>query len=279
MIQSEGRFPAVRGLSSAYRVWEPEAGPRAAIVLVHGLGDHCGRYGNVVNHLVPPGYAVYGLDQIGHGASEGKREYIERFTDFTDTLDILVRMVKGWQPDIPLFLLGHSLGGLIATVYLLEHQAEFRGAVLSAPAVMAGKGIPRAAIMATRILSALAPRLGVSALDAGTVSSDPQVVKAYLEDPLVFHGKTPARTGAEALKAIARVSVEAHALTLPLLIVQGGADLLADPAGARMLFDKVSSPDKTLRIYPGLHHEVFNEPEREQVLRDVASWLGRRIAS
>jgi acylglycerol lipase len=259
-------------------VWEPEGNPRAAVVIVHGLGDHCGRYGNLVNHLVPLGYAVYGLDHIGHGASEGKRTYIERFTDFTETLDRYVRMVKGWQPDIPLFLLGHSLGGLIATVYLLEHQDEFRGAVLSAPAVKVGESIPRAAIAATRILSALAPRLGVSALDARTVSSDPLVVRAYLEDPLVFHGKTPARTGAEALKAIARVSAEAHVLTLPLLIMQGGADRLSDPNGARMLFDAVASPDKTLRIYPGLHHEVFNEPEREQVLGDVASWLGARIA-
>jgi acylglycerol lipase len=273
MNQIEGQFQGARNASIYYQAWLPEGEPRAVLLVVHGLGEHCGRYMNVVHHFVPLGYAVYGLDHICHGKSEGERECVERFDDLTDTLTIYYDMVQGWQPGKPIFLLGHSMGGLIASHYLLDHQDKFAGAVVSAPAVKVGEGISQATILLGKILSAIAPKAGVLALDAQMISRDPDVVQAYADDPLVFHGKTPARLAAEMLKAMLRVTAEAGKIALPLLILQGSEDKLVDPAGAQMLYDKASSTDKTLQVYEGLYHEVFNEPERGRVLQDVERWL------
>ncbi|MGD0950737.1 MAG: lysophospholipase [Candidatus Binatia bacterium] len=241
------------------------------------LGEHSGRYMNVVNHFVPLGYAVYGLDHIGHGKSEGMREVVERFDDYTDTLTIYCNMVKGWQTGKPVFLLAHSMGGLIATYYLLDHQADFRGAVISAPAIKVSASISQAAITMGKILSVLAPKAGVLALDVNGISRDSEVVKAYVNDPLVFHGKTPARQAAELVKTMLRVTAGVDKITLPFIVVQGGQDKLVNPAGAQMLYDKASSKDKTIRVYDGLYHEVFNEPERSRVLKDVETWLAAHI--
>jgi len=127
MDHVEGNFKGVRNANVYYQAWLPEGNVRAVLLVVHGLGEHSGRYMNVVNYFVPLGYAVYGFDHIGHGRSEGEREVVERFTDYTDTLAIYCELVKGWQTGKPIFLLGHSMGGLIATHYLLDHQADSRG--------------------------------------------------------------------------------------------------------------------------------------------------------
>jgi acylglycerol lipase len=232
---------------------------------------------NVVNHFVPLNVAVYGLDHLGHGKSEGAREVVERFEDYTEPLALYYNRVKGWQAGKPIFLFGHSLGGLIATYYLLDHQADFQGAVISAPAIKAGDSVSPVTIALGKVLSVVAPRAGVLALDAGLISRDPEVVRAYVHDPLVFHGKTPARLAAEMLKAMERVTAEVAKIALPFLAIQGGEDKLVDPGGAQMLYDKAQSRDKTLKIYPGLYHEVFNEPERAQVLGDVESWLAVHV--
>jgi acylglycerol lipase len=277
MKHIEGNFKGVRNASIYYQAWLPDGNVNAVLLVVHGLGEHCGRYMNVVNHFVPLGYGVYGLDHIGHGKSGGEREVVERFEDFTDTLAIYHNMVKGWQAGKPVILLGHSMGGLIATRYLIDHQDDFRGAVISAPAIKVSDSISRATITIGKILSVLAPKAGVLALNPSGVSRDPAVVAAYLNDPLVFHGKTPARLAAELLKTMLRTTAEAGKITLPFIVVQGGEDKLVDPAGAQMLYDKASSKDKTIKVYEGLYHEVFNEPERARVLRDVETWLATRV--
>jgi acylglycerol lipase len=277
MNHVEGNFKGVRNANIYYQAWLPEGNVRAVLLVVHGLGEHSGRYMNLVNHVVPLGYTVYGLDHIGHGKSEGAREVVERFEDYTDTLAIYHNMVKGWQTGKPIFLLGHSMGGLIASDYLIEHQAHFRGAVISAPAIKVSDSISRATIAIGKILSVLAPKAGVLALNPNGVSRDPEVVAAYLNDPLVFHGKTPARLAAELLKAMLRVTAEAGRITLPFIVVQGGEDKLVAPAGAQMLYDKASSEDKTIKVYEGLYHEMFNEPERARVLKDVETWLAAHV--
>jgi alpha-beta hydrolase superfamily lysophospholipase len=277
MKHVEGEFTGIQSTNIYYQGWLPEGEARAVLLIVHGLGEHCGRYMNVVNHFVPLRYAVYGLDHIGHGKSGGEREFVERFSDFTDTLLLYYAMVSEWQPGLPIYLLGHSLGGAIATYHLLDRQQDFEGAILSAPAVEIGKGVSQITILMSRLLAKVAPKMGLVTLDPSGISKDPQVVEDYVNDPLVFHDKTPARLGAELLGAMMRITDEAGKLTLPLIIVQGGADSMIEPSGAQMLYDKASSEDKTIRIYEGLYHEVFNEPEREMVLKDVEDWLESRV--
>jgi acylglycerol lipase len=277
MQHIEGTFQGVRNIAVYYQGWLPDGKVKAVLLVVHGLGEHSGRYRNVVNHFVPLGYAVYGFDHIGHGKSGGMREYVERFEEFTDTLTMYSAMVKDWQTGKPIVLLGHSMGGLIAAHYLLDHQAEFKCAVISAPAVKIGASISPATIALGKVLSVLLPKAGIMPVDPNGVSRDPEVVKAYASDPLVFHGKTPARLAAELLKAMRRVSAETEKITLPFLTLQGSEDKIVDPGSAQMLYDQAGSKDKTIKIYAGLYHEVFNEPERTRVLKDVETWLATRI--
>jgi len=273
MKHQEGFFKGVREANIYYQSWLPEGELKAVLLIIHGLAEHSGRYGNVVNHFVPLGYAVYGIDHLGHGKSEGRRVHVERFDDYTNTLKVYFDMIQRWQPGKPIFLVGHSMGGLISAVYLLDHQAELAGAVLSGAAVKIPNHVTPAMLLVNKILSALIPKFGLLPLDAVGVSRDPLVVQAYVSDPLVHRGKATARLAAEMLKAMQYVSGQAARITLPILIVQGSADRLVDPAGARMLYEAVSSADKEIKIYDGLYHEVFNEPEHDKVLRDVEIWL------
>jgi acylglycerol lipase len=273
MNHIEGNFKGVRTINCYYQGWLPEEDEDAVILIVHGLGEYSGRYMNVVNHLSPLGYALYGLDHIGHGKSDGQREFVERFDDFTDDLTIFYSMVKVWHPNKPIFLLGHSLGGLIAPYYLLNQQDNFKGAIFSAPLVKVPANISPITVLMGRLLSSIAPRTGVLPLNARGISKDQDVVNAYINDPLVFHGKTPARLAAEMLKAMHYVTANIDKITLPFITLQGSADQLVDVGGAQLLYDKASSVDKTIKIYDGLYHEIFNEPERAIVLKDLDTWL------
>jgi alpha-beta hydrolase superfamily lysophospholipase len=277
MHHQEGFFKGVRNVDNYHQCWLPDSPPKAVLLLVHGLGEHSGRYANLVEHFVPLGYAVYGIDHVGHGRSGGTRVYVERFEDFLAPLTMFCGMVRAQQPGVPIFLVGHSMGGLIGAAYLLDHADGLQGAVLSGPSVKVPDDISPAVLFVGKVLSALLPGIGILALDAGGISRDPAVVEAYVKDPLVYTGKTTARLGAEMLETMRRVVSQAAQIRLPLLILQGGADRLVDPDGARMLHDLVGSSDKTLKVYEGLYHEVYNEPERGQVLRDVERWLEARI--
>jgi len=275
MNHQEGDFKGIRDLKIYYQCWLPEKDPKAVLLIVHGLAEHSGRYMNLVNHFVPLGYAIYGVDHIGHGKSDGLRVYVERFEDFTDTLKDFSHMIRDWQPKKPIFLIGHSMGGLISSIFLLDHQDELSGAVLSGPSVKV-PDMSSVTILAGKLFSTLMPKLGLLALEADGVSRDPEVVKAYINDPLVYTGKITARLAAELLKAMKSAAAGASKITLPILIAQGSEDRLVDPDGAQMLHDTVGSVDKTLKIYDGLYHEIFNEPEHQKVLGDVEAWLESR---
>ena len=277
MKHREETFSGIRGTTIYCQDWQPDDAPQAVLVIVHGLAEHCGRYGNLVDRFVRRGYAVHAHDHIGHGRSEGRRVFVRRFEDLTDVLEIQVNRVFDQHPDAPVYLVGHSIGALIGAVFLLDRQEAFAGAILSGSVVKVPENISPIVVAMARVLSAILPKVGVSSVDAQGVSRDPAVVKAYLDDPLVYTGKTTARMGAEMLKAMRRTTREAARLTLPLLILHGSEDTLADPDGARMLHDAASSPDKTLKIYHGLHHEIYNEPEHDQVLGDVEAWLTARL--
>ena len=279
MKHQDGDFKGVRDTNIYYQYWLPEGESKAILLVVHGLAEHSGRYMNVVNHLVPSGYAVYGIDHIGHGKSGGKRAYVKRFQDYTKTLKDYFDMIREWQPEKPIFLIGHSMGGLISAAYLLEYQDELSGAVLSGPSIKVPDNISPAVIFAGKMLSILIPKAGLIQLDAEGVSRDPSAVDAYVNDPLVYTGKATARLGAELLKTMQRVTEQATRIRLPIMIVQGGDDKLVDPSGARLLYDLISSKDKTIKIYNGFYHEVFNEPEHEQVLNDVKTWIDAHLGA
>jgi acylglycerol lipase len=279
MNHLEGYFKGVQGANLYYQGWLPEGRTVAVLLIVHGLAEHSGRYGNVVNHFVPQGYAVYGIDHPGHGHSDGPRAYVERFQDFLDPLKVFLGRIRGWQPEIPIFLVGHSLGGLISAAYLLNRPDEPAGAILSAPSVKMPGSVSTLTLIAGKVFSALFPKMGLVRLEADRVSRDPAVVRAYRSDPLVFTGRITARLGTELLEAMDRVLAEAQKIRLPLLILQGAADKLVDPQGAQLLFDRVGSVDKAIRVYEGLYHEVFNEPEHDQVLGDVEKWLSEQLES
>jgi len=273
MRHQDGTFPGVAGARIYHQSWLPDGTAKAGILLVHGLAEHSGRYSNLVNHMVARDYAVYGLDHIGHGKSEGTRVYVGEFADYTDVLDSYVKQVRATHPNMPIFLYGHSIGALIAAVFLLDYPVDLAGVVFSGPCVKVPANVSAVTVLLAKILSHVVPKLGLSAIDASGISCDPAQVQAYIDDPLVYCGKTTARLASELLKAMRRISDEAAAITLPTLIVQGGADTVVDPDGAQMLHSAINSRDKTLKIYDGFYHEVHNEPEHAQVLADISAWL------
>jgi acylglycerol lipase len=273
MRREEGNFTGRGGPEIHWQAWLPENAARAAVVIAHGAAEHSGRYAPVAARLVDAGYAVYALDHRGHGRSSGPRTVIDDAGAALADLDHLVELVGG-QP----FLLGHSMGGCLGLAYALEDQTRIAGLILSGP-LIALKGV-RPILALSRTLAAVAPRLGVYAVEAEAISRDPDQVRRYAEDPLVDRGRLPVRTVAEFAGEIATFKRRSPGLTLPLLILQGGADRIVPPAGAKQLFRRAGSTDKTLKLYEGLYHEIFHEaePERTVVLDDLVGWLDAHAA-
>lgn len=268
----EGRLVGARDVELFWQGWEPAGQVSGVVLLCHGLGEHSGRYGNVVEALLPDGWAVYGLDHRGHGLSGGRRAHLDDYRDFLVDFDVFRRVVVARHPDIPVFLLGHSMGGQIALAYALDHQAELRGLVLSAPA-LASDAVPKAAIPVLRAVGQFLPTLRPAGIDATKISKDPAVVAAYQADPLVHHGKPTLGLSLGLFGQFGVLPERARALRIPLLLQHGGKDVLADPAGSRLLESTSGSPETTVRWYDDLWHEIYNEPERAQPLADLREWL------
>jgi alpha-beta hydrolase superfamily lysophospholipase len=276
---SDGTFDSGDAGQVYWQSWTPAESPRAVLLLVHGLAEHSGRYEGFAEFFTSAGFAVHALDHPGHGRSAGHRCHIGRFADFTNTLERYLALVKTTHPGTPIFLVGHSMGGLIAASFLIERQSQFAAAVLSGPAIRAPQQPSRFALFVMRIISRLLPRLGVLQLDSSGVSKDPDVVSKYDNDPLVFRGKVTARLAAELFSEMDKVLAEAATIRLPLLILHGGSDSLTDVAGSKALHEAVSSTDKEIIVYDGLYHEIFNEPERIAVMTDMKDWLEVQLAS
>jgi alpha-beta hydrolase superfamily lysophospholipase len=268
------RHSTARGTSRLYQqTWEPDTQARAVVLLIHGLGEHSGRYAHVAAHLTQRGFAVYALDHYGHGKSDGHAGFVERFGVYLDGVDALLEKAGAEHPSLPVLLLGHSMGGLIAATWLLENQDAARACVLSGPALKTDQA-PAALLLAlNRLLSALVPTLPMIQLDASGVSRDPAVVDAYVNDPLVFHGKLSARLIAELSATMDDTLSRAAEIHIPVFFMHGEEDLLTSPSGSQEMFANVGSADKTLKLYPGLYHEIFNEPEQDAVLADMSTWL------
>jgi acylglycerol lipase len=277
MTHVDGRLQGAGGTEIYWQAWQP-AHAHAVVVLAHGAGEHSGRYAHVGERLAGAGYAVHALDHRGHGRSAGPRMYIDRVDDVVADLGTFIASVRAQYPEVPLVLLGHSMGGLVALRYAIHHQDSIDALVLSGPLAALAAATPLQR-MAAQALSAVAPRLGLIAVEPALVSRDPEVVRAYVEDPLVFHGKLPARTIAQLAATVRRFPDEAPAIRVPLLVMLGSADRLVPPEGGRMVHDRAASADKTLIVYDGLYHEILNEPEKDRVMADLVAWLDARYAA
>lgn len=273
MKHQEGKFQDNKGQSLYYQSWTPEGEAKAAALIVHGLNEHSGRYQDLAAFLTENDYAVYSLDLPGHGKSYGLRSYVDDLQDFIDPLEIYQDMIREWHPGLPIYLLGHSMGGTISAAYLIEHQDKFAGAVLSGPLVKVPDYVSNFTLKIGEILSAVLPKMRIISIDAQAVSRDPAVVEDYLNDPLVFTGKVTARISNEINKAIAIIEEKGSMISIPLLLLHGSADRLCESAWSEYLNDLVSSQDKKLIIYEGLYHEVYNEPEADTVFADLLNWL------
>ena len=267
------------GAKLHWQKWLPDNDPKAIILLVHGYAEHAGRYQYFAEHCVGRGYAVFAVDHWGHGRSEGTPGYVPDFSVFHDGVDQLFARAKQDFPQLPVMLVGHSMGGLISATYLLANQSKFSACVLSGPAVKAAEE-PSAFLKAiSGFLSRFFPKLGVLELDPNGVSRDPQVVADYLADPLVYNGKMGARLAAEMLANMTQIQKKAGQISLPMLLLHGEKDSLAAAEGSKFLDSHISSSDKKLIIYPELFHEIFNEPEKDVVLNDMTDWLDKQLAA
>lgn len=276
MTHDEATFTGASGGPIFWQSWSPGT-VKAVVVLVHGISEHTGRYAHVAERLNDAGYAVFAPDHQGHGRSGGTPGNIGRMAWVRADLDHVRRLGEAAYPGLPVFVLGHSLGGLIALDYVIDRGQEgLAGLALSGAAVDPSVGSALEKKLAP-LLSALVPNAPVVDLGSDGISRDPAVVVAYRADPLVYNGKVRARSGAETLAATARVSARMGELSLPVLIMHGSGDTLAAPAGSRLVNDRIGSRDKTLRMYDGLFHEIFNEPEQDQVLDDLADWLDQHV--
>lgn len=274
MQMTEFHFTGAGGVQIYAASWLPEGAPRDHLVLAHGYGEHLGRYQAVAEYFTAAGYAVHALDHRGHGKSGGARAVIDSFANADADIDALVEKVRADSGLDQVKLVGHSMGGSLALNYALNHPEKLSGLVLSGPAI--GGGLPVVQGLLLALISRIAPSLGMIELDANAVSRDQQVVAAYKADPLVFHGKVPARTAREMMHAVKTYPKRIRGMQLPCLLMHGSADSLVRAEDAQPLFDAIASSDKTVRIFNGLYHEIFNEPERLEVLAIVKDWLDAR---
>lgn len=248
------------------------------LLLVHGYAEHSGRYEELAAWFADRGSAVHAFDHQGHGRSTGTRCHVGEFDDFLDDLQLVLDRVRREHPSCPVTLVGHSMGGLITAAFLIDRLPAVAGAVLSAPALVLGPGVSRSRILVSKALRWIAPRFAVgSGVDPDALSRDPAVVRGYLEDPLVFRTMT-ASLAAALLEAIPETAARSAEVRVPLLVLHGEDDTLCRAHGSQAFFAGIDVPGSDIRLYPKLRHEIFNEPEREQVYRDLLDWLEREGA-
>jgi alpha-beta hydrolase superfamily lysophospholipase len=274
---SESRLQASDGLSLHVHCWLPDTGrerSRAVVAIVHGMGEHGGRYARLAEHFATHGLATVAYDLRGHGRSGGARVFVKHFDEYLDDTEIVLTHVRTQFGPTPLFLLGHSMGGAIAALYTITRApASVRALMLSSPALAPGEPVAPWMIKAGRWVSRWLPKVPVFKIDPAMIARDKAVVAAAKQDPLNAYRGTPARTAAELLDAMARIHANADALHLPLYIFHGTADRLTAPWASEQFHGNAGSQDKTLRLYPGHFHETLNDLDREKVIDELTQWL------
>lgn len=253
--------------------WQASS-PRGHMLLVHGYAEHSSRYGHAAAALQDAGYTVTAYDQRGFGRSPGRRALVWSFNTLADDLHAIATHMSSTA--LPLFVFGHSMGGLVVLWTLLRHGLPAAGVVLSAPALAAEGNVPPGLTPLADAVSHWLPTLPTVGKIQGGISRDVQVVAEAEADPLNFHKRVPARTGVEIIRTGRQVQNRASEVEIPYLLLHGTADMIIDPSGSERFHRQSGASDKTLRRYKGLRHEILNEPERREVLADITTWLHER---
>jgi len=272
---TEERVMTTGRLKMFVRSWRPPGKARGVVAIVHGVNSHSGYYAWAAGQFVANGLAVYALDLHGRGKSEGERFYLERIDDYLADVDALVTLAQSREPGLPLFLLGHSAGGVISCVYTLEHQARLAGLICESFAFQVAA--PAIALAVVKGVSRLAPRLPVLRLKNEEFSRDAKVVQAMNADPLIAGETQPAKTVAELVRAGERLKREFRLITLPVLILHGSADKVTNPRGSQLFYDTAGARDKTLKLYERHSHDLLNDLDREVVMADIADWIDAHL--
>lgn len=270
--RNEFHVQGASGLRLFRRSWVPVV-PKRSVILVHGYAEHSGRYEHVGSRLATCGCAVHAYDQQGHGRSDGIRCHVRRFDDLLDDLDAIAAEVRSERPELPLFVVGHSLGGLVVAAYARERSPDVAGVATSGAALALSDDFSRAKILAARVVRRVAPKLAMASdLDPSALSRDHAVVRAYLDDPLV-QSKMTASLAAEVIAAIERTSGGGAEVAVPMLMMHGEDDALCPARGTLDFYERLNVIEKRLHLYKGLRHEIFNEPEQDVVLADLMDWI------
>ena len=269
------RIEGASGLSIFFRSLRPKEEPRAVVIIVPGFNAHSGYYAWVAEQLVATGLAVYAVDLRGRGNSDGERFYVEDFQDYVSDVASVVALAKSREPGLPLFLLGHSAGGVVSCLYTLEHQPEMAGLICESFAFQLPA--PDFVLAVFKGISHLAPHAHILHLKNETFSRDPNVVQALNDDPLVGQETQPSQTMAAMVRADERVKQGFSQITLPVLILHGTLDKNAKPAGSQLFYDSAGSTDKTLKLYEGSFHDPLNDLDKEVVMADIEGWLNARL--
>lgn len=274
---SEGEFKGEKGLDIYYQSWLPD-NPKAIVQIVHGFAEHSDRYENVINKLLPAGYGIYADDHRGHGKSEGKTNYVDSFDQYVEDERKLYSIVKENHPDLPVFMLGHSMGSGISIYFTHKYEDLLKGLILSGTGTSAGGEASGFLKFMSKILSKIAKKLTIDPqLDPETLSHDPEVVKAYKEDPLVHHEQITTRLGYEMIKRFGNAPEIVKDFNLPVLVQRGTADEAMQKF--EPLKEAFTTDDLTIYEYEGLYHEIYNEikEDREKVLNDLLNWLNSHL--
>lgn len=277
-MHNEGRFKTNDGLQLFKQSWKPDGDYKAAIVIVHGYAEHSTRYNHIAEYLVRSGYAVYAFDLRGHGKSGGSRVFISSFNKYLSDLDRFLAHLNKQEPDKPIFLLGHSMGGTIVSLFAITRGPGVNGIILTSPFLKIPDNISPVLLSIVPIISYIFPRLPiVEKLDSALMSRDPRVAASYDNDPLIWHGKMLARVAHQINQAVKEVEAGMQEISLPLFILHGTSDSVASPQGSKDLYARAKARDKTLKLYEGFYHEILNESENDEVLRDLTAWLNAHV--
>jgi alpha-beta hydrolase superfamily lysophospholipase len=274
---TEGNFEGVGGINIFTREWQPAGKPHGVVVISHGLNAHSGLYAWAAQQFTANGLAVYALDHRGRGKSEGERFFVEKFSDWTTDLATFIDIVKSREPGLPVFLLGHSAGGVIACGYTLAHQDELAGLICEDFAYQIPA--PDVALAILKGIGHVAPHARVLKLKNEDFSRDPAVVAALNADPLIANEKQPSETIAELVRADEMLKKSFQSITLPLLILHGTADKVTKPSGSKEFFEKAGSSDKTLKLYEGHFHDLLADVGKQQVMADIQAWIDARTGT